>query len=316
MGFEGRFAGRVVSALILLASTGAAMAQPVAFAQGQAQFDSLEVAFWPEFDRQAMLVIYHANLPATTVFPADVSLPLPEGVAQPFAVAQSGPDGNLVDLTYSTEQVNGHTQIRLQASSQLVWVEFYQDLTVDGSKRSYTFVWPGGLSIAALTAQIQVAPGIAGLNLTPASSGQQIGDYGLAYQNVDLGPVGPEDQPTLSVSYTKSTDSLTVDSLPQPTALSQPQATVGAAPDPRQLLLWGALGLAGVALVVVLVLYVRVWRTPARSPRVHPRRSRRPAGDAPGRMAKALDNVYCHQCGELAEVTDLFCRNCGTRLRR
>jgi hypothetical protein len=301
---------------IVLASAALLLAPPVALAQSQPQFDSLQVALWPEFDRKAMLVIYHANLPATSALPADISLSLPDGVAQPYAVAQSGVDGNLVDLNYTTKQVDGRTQVDLQATSQLVWIEFYQDITIDGSQRSYTFKWPGGLSVASLTAQIQVPPGISNLNLTPPASGQVIGQYGLTYQNVDLGPVSPSDRPTLTLTYTKPTDSLTADSLPQPTALSQPQATAGAAPEPTQLLLWGALGLGVVTLVVVLFLYLRVWRSPPRPAQFHLRRSHKSAVGSTPRPEASIGRVYCHQCGELAEDTDLFCRFCGTKLRR
>ncbi len=283
--------------------------------------DSLDIALWPEFDRMSMLVIYQANLSPDTQFPVSVRLPIPAGV-QPNAVAQGNADGQLVDVDYSLEEQGGHTVVTLQATSQLVWLEFYQDLDLNGSQRTFEFKWPGGLAVPSLLLQVQDPPGISNLTLRPASTDEVVGQYGLTYKQVNLGAVSPSDQPTLQVSYTKIGTGLTVDTLQQTPQPIPTQAAVANGPEPSQVVTWVVIGLLGVMVAVVGVLYFKVWRFPPknRSPRRRHRSrsnasdasrsptSSKPAGDSPG--------VFCHECGTQADPQDRFCRSCGTRLRR
>ncbi len=80
-----------------------------------------------------------------------------------------------------------HATVNLQVSSQLVWLEYYQDLKLKGSERTFDFQWPGGLAVPSLTAQVQDPPGITNLTLRPASTVEVVGEYGLTYKQVNLG---------------------------------------------------------------------------------------------------------------------------------
>jgi len=291
-----------------------------AHAQSSTTFDSLDIALWPEFDKQAMLVIYRANLPADAQFPVSVSLPIPAGV-QPNAVAQGDADGRLVDVDYRLEQESGRAMVNLQVTSQLVWLEFYQDLQLNGPKRSFDFQWPGGLAIPSLSIEVQDPPGITDLTLSPPSTQEVVGEYGLTYKQLSLGSVGVSDQRTIQVSYTKVGEGLTVDSLQQTPLPSSTEPIAGSAPEPSQIVTWVAVGLVVILVVVISTLYFRVWRTPPkeRSPRRrHRSRSRSPEPPVSSPEKKLADSgpFFCHECGTQAGPQDKFCRSCGTRLRR
>jgi hypothetical protein len=291
-----------------------------AHAQSSTTFDSLDIALWPEFDKPAMLVIYRANLPANVQFPVSVSLPIPAGV-QPNAVAQGDADGRLVDVDYTLVQEAGRAMVNLQVTSQLVWLEFYQDLQLNGSKRTFDFQWPGGLAIPSLSIEVQDPPGISGLTLSPPSTDEVVGEYGLTYKQLSLGSVGVSDQRTIRVSYTKVGEGLTVDSLQQTPLPSSTEPIAGSAPEPDKIVTWGAVGLVVILVVVIGTLYFRVWRTPPkeRPPR---RRHRSKSKSFEEPMAPPEQKVgdsaplFCHECGTQAGPQDRFCRSCGTRLRR
>jgi hypothetical protein len=291
-----------------------------AHAQSLSTFDSLDIALWPEFDKPAMLVIYRANLPANVQFPASVSLPIPAGV-QPNAVAQGDADGRLVDVDYTLEQQTGRTMVNLQVSSQLVWLEFYQDLQLNGPKRTFDFQWPGGLVVSSFSIAVQDPPGITNLTLRPPSTDEVVGEYGLTYKQLTLGSVGVSDQPNIQVSYTKVGEGLTVDSLQQTPLPSPTEPIAGGAPEPSQVVKWVAIGLVVILVVVIGALYLRVWRNPPkeRSPRRrHRSRSSSPETPMPPPNEKVGDSasLFCHECGTPAGPQDKFCRSCGTRLRR
>lgn len=309
-------------AVCLAAVWTAAWASTATNAQAQEipTFDSVEIALWPEFDKPSMLVIYRANLSADVQLPVNVSLPIPAGI-QPNAVAQGDTDGRLVDVAYALDQQDGRNMVNLQVSNRLVWLEYYQDLSINGSDRTFAFQWPGGLAVPSLSVQVQDPPSITNLNLQPASTDEVVGEYGLTYKRVALGAVGPSDQPTVDVSYTKIGDGLTVDTLPQTPAASPTEPAVGSAPEPSQVVTWVVVGLAAVLAIVIGVLYFRVWRVSPKSRT--PRRRHRPRSGA--KASAALDSdegtageqqVFCHECGQLAGPQDRFCRSCGTRLRR
>jgi hypothetical protein len=286
-------------------------------AQSSPSFDSLQIDLWPEFDKQAMLVIYQANLSPDTELPANVSLPIPDGIT-PSAVAQGEADGRLVDVDYTLTQDNGRQLVNVQVNSKLAWLEFYQDLTLNGTQRTYNFQWPGGISLPAMMVRIQNPPGISSLTLTPPSTAEVVGQYGLTYKEVNLGAVGPSDRPSIEVSYTKSGQGLTIDSL-QSTPTDQTQAPVGSAPEPGQVVVWVVAGLVVVLAAVVGGLYFRVWRPRARpqaSRRRHRPRSRPKATKQDSPQGRADGQVYCHECGTLAAADDRYCRSCGTRIRR
>jgi hypothetical protein len=314
-----KFVGRFTACLALIAILVAVLAPRPAHAQSSGEFESLEIALWPEFDRQAMLVIYRASLPATIPLPADVALPIPPGV-ELNAAAQGETDGRLADVDYTLTDEDGYVMVHMQVTTQLIQVEYYQDLTLAGADRRFDFSWPGGVSVASADLEVQNPIGVSDLTLSPAATDELVGEYGLTYKRLVLGSLTPTDRPSIRVRYTKFDGTLTVDSLRQASPTSQPAPTVGSTPEPERVVTWVVIALLLSITAVVAVLYVRVWRDPkterSASKRHRPRRKSKSQAPSNSQSPPGVGGVFCHACGERVGAQDQFCRACGTRLRR
>jgi hypothetical protein len=270
----------------------------------------LEVALWPEYDRQDTLVIYRVQLPQGTQLPANVALPIPIEAGEPHAVATIGDDRNLYVAPYEIDKVDDWSWVRVVSDSLLLQMEYYADLNITGDQRSFTYLWPGGIEIDNFQYEIQDPPSAADLRLTPAGV-SQVGQDGLTYIRSALGSQGVDDRLVVSLAYEKADQTLTVDALTSQPILERPATTQGGTPDLTVLLPWilggfGAL-LAGIGLFMLLRVRAAGSKTPGSR-----RRRRRPSS-----KQEKLESspIYCHVCGSQASASDLFCRRCGTKLR-
>jgi hypothetical protein len=270
----------------------------------------LEVALWPEYDRQDMLVIYRVQLPQGTQLPANVALPISNDAGEPHAVATIGDDRNLYVAPYEMEKVDDWSWVRIESDSLLLQMEYYADLNIVEDQRNFTYLWPGGIEIDSLQYEIQRPPSAANLRLTPAGA-TQVGQDGLTYIRSTLGSQAVDDRLVFSLAYEKTDQTLTVDALASQPTLERPATTQGGTPDLIELLPWilggfGAL-LAGVGLFMLL----RVRAAGSKTTTSHRRRRR------PSSKQEKLESspIYCHVCGSQASASDMFCRRCGTKLR-
>lgn len=280
----------------------------VAQAQGVQRLSQLNVSLWPEYDRSAVLVIYQAELGADVSLPATVELPIPVQAGQPHAVAYQSPDGGLVNADYQTRQQGPWTIVSLQAESTTVWLEYYQDLTMEASSRSFSFLWPGTVAVDSLTFEVQEPVGSEQMQVEPTPTSTRTDGNGLTYQQGGFGAVESGQTVTVDVSYTKSDSSLTAEVIPPASQQgpSQEQGPLGSVTTGQAIGI--ALGtIAIVAIVVSGVLYFRR-RRPS------PKRSRRGRGRRSAEKPKASKALFCPQCGKPIQAGDQFCRHCGSRL--
>lgn len=292
----------------------AAPPPPSALQAENPAFDRLEVALWPEYDQPRVLVFYRALISPQVELPAEVALPIPASVGEPSAVAFQGENGELLVAEYRREVVGDWAWIYVQAESPGLWIEYYDDLGRSGTERSYAFTWPGGVSIGALTYEVQQPAGATDMRVAPAGA-PQIGDFGLTYYRSSLGPRERHEEAMISLAYLKGDDALSVDATMAGPALERPATTQGSTPNLTDQLpyILGAFGL-----VLVLVGGVLLWRT-RRGGSVAVRRARKPRRSRPRRTdASEVDAspIFCHVCGAQAAAGDLYCRRCGAKLRR
>lgn len=273
-------------------------------AQTSADLARLNVSIWPEYDRRAVLVIYQARLPADIPLPAQVSLPIPSRVGEPHAVANATASGQLTKADYELVDRGEWVFVDVQVETPTVWVEYYADLTFDGQMRQFSFRWPATVGVEAFTFEVQRPPGSLNMEVIPAASEEVSGDRGLTYLTGSLGAVPAGDVRSLEVSYTRSTDALTVEM--QPPAVEGFDEAEPAVSRESPLGLISA-GIVGV-LAVLAALYLFWFRSRA-SRAAPPTRQKAPARKAPAA------GRYCHQCGQKSQAGDRFCRNCGTQLR-
>lgn len=300
----------IILSLLLMALPASAQVGPT--------IEQLEISLWPEFDRSAVLVIYRFLLAEDTLLPAQVSLPIPAEVGEPHAVAWQDAEGELYDTSYERQVSGNWATITLEVESRFGWLEFYQDLDFDGARRTFSFTWPGGYSANNLSYEVQEPFEASDLNVDPPATSSSPGTDGLNYHSADLGPLFPTSEFAITFSYSKSDDTLSVDTIsdPAPLPTSFEFAPTGGTPDLAELVPWILGGVGGLLILVAAFLFVRYQRERARgAPSRKPRKRRRSSvEEQPNEIDASL--FFCHNCGSKASASDFYCRRCGTQLRR
>lgn len=291
-------------------------------AQSPVGLESLQIALWPEFDREGVLVLVDGALQADTTLPATVTLTLP---AEPFAVAEQAPDGSLLNAQYTTAASGQGFAVTLTLSQPSFRVEYYDPgLVREGDLRSYDFAWPTPFSVEKATVRVQAPFGATDMTLSPEFGAPTPGEYGLSYYGLNLGAVEAGDTISATLRYAKTGSALTVDqvdtgstsSSAEPTA----QAVAGAAPvtDYTPWLLSAVVVLVAAGLIAIVWARGRSDTTAPRSSHSN-RRTRRPArsSSAPpaAPVAPATRRKFCSQCGEAIAAEDRFCRRCGAAVK-
>lgn len=289
------------------------LAPASANAQEAITIESLEVDLWPEYDRASMLVIYRVVLPQGLSYPTTVTVLIPTVAGEPNAVAsRSGND--LLNTNYSRQVAGEWASITITATSPEIQLEFYDpQLEIRDEARHFEYNWTGEYKVNNLTIQVQQPAGSRDLQVSPALGEFSQGNDGLNYYTVEVGEVSEGQEFSLSVDYTKDSDSLTVEGMQV-----QPSAPIDGDTSGRtnlaDYLPW-MLGAAGLLLLGGGVVWF--WRTSIDAEPADRRTKRGKRGKPTSRMDAPVDedSKYCHQCGKRAGEIDKFCRNCGARLR-
>lgn len=294
----------ILLALILIMPAAAA-------AQAEITIERMEVDLWPEYDRPDVLVIYHIFLPATTVFPAELSLRIPAAAGDPYNVAVRDTDGNLYVVDY-TRQVEGEwARVTFTSERPEIQFEYYDPgLERTSGARSYVYRWPGDYAVTNLFIQVQQPVGAGEMQISPPLGAGLAGTDGMVYYSSMEGTI-PDGTPfEVSIQYQKADDSLSVQTL-----RVEPSGPISAQTAGRtnfsQYLPWvaGALGL-------ILLGGGGLWFYQSRRQgQISPARRRHSAPARPD-TAQSDGDVYCHQCGRRAAAGDRFCRACGAELRQ
>jgi hypothetical protein len=280
--------------------------------------DSVNVDIWPEYDRPSVLVIMHMKVSPQVKFPADISIRIPASAGKPYAVAWQSPDKALFDLKYETKAAGDWTEIRFNAPSPDIQIEYYDPTIMKtGPRRDFTYHWSEKYPVQNLSLQIQQPVNATNMTFRPDVGSGSTGDSGLTYYSLQVGKVNPETTFDLAMSYNKPDDMLTN---PQQFQQAKPNQPVDSGASGRitfdQFLPWG---LGGLGLLLITVGFLWYWRTgrifPGKvtynRPRHNPARSNRATEPNSG----PEEASFCHQCGKKAGPGDVFCRVCGTKLR-
>jgi hypothetical protein len=296
---------RLFATLLGALALAALLATPsAARAQAAPVLDTLTIRVWPEFDQPSALVFLVGKVTDTTATPTTLVFPLPPG-AQINAVAYTDPTtGDLITAQY-TQQSSG---ITLTTPNGSYWVEFYDPaLKIDGSQRTYSLSFAAPYDVNMVVWEVQQPAGASAFSVEPAGGVTTTDQFGLpTYTNNRLG-VKAGDMLTLNLSYTKTDNTLTIDTLPPSDTSaggSVPSTTQGTAAtttgSPSTLVI-ALLIVGGVALIGGGVFwYVRSSARPSA-------RRRPPAGGG--------GKNFCTQCGKPVQPADQFCRHCGAKLK-
>lgn len=116
----------------------------LAGAQTNPRLASLHIQIWPEYDRQATLIILNGELAPDTPLPADVSLRIPASSGGPSAVAFANAAGSqLFNLQHKVTKTGDYSTLQFAAPQRFFHVEYYDALATGSPGRAYTYVWPG-----------------------------------------------------------------------------------------------------------------------------------------------------------------------------
>jgi hypothetical protein len=278
----------------------------------------LAIDLWPEYDRPGMLVIEHLFIDASTPLPVNVTIRIPSSVGNPYNLASRHTDGNLYNLTYNQSTQGDWSDISFSAPTAEIQLEYYDSsIQKSGSERSFTFNWPGGLTIHDTSIQVQQPTGASNLQSTPASGNPVLGENGLSYYTTDLGAINVTQPFSYKVTYQKPDDNLTVQSGQVVPSGPINSTTTGRTP---LLNIWYYV-LGGIAILLIAGAGFWFLRNMRRSERVSSRKRHIPAPNRSGRRETGASTgsseaIYCHQCGKRAGPGDIYCRACGAKLRR
>jgi len=226
------FLATLVIATLVIACVGVGPQPALAQFQAFQPLERLEVVIWPEYDQVAALVMYRAWLPPDAVLPTTVALPMPSSVGTPSAVAKRPLAGGLLLTPYTVESDGGidgkgWQWAYVQTDAPEIRLEYYADLEIDGTSRSFSFEWPGGPAINSIAYEVMQPIGASGLSISPSSGRPELSADGLYYQREEIGSVPEGGQFFINLEYTKSTTGLTATALstlapPPPPATSSP----------------------------------------------------------------------------------------------
>lgn len=284
--------------LLLIACVGVlSAASSVLGAQRATAIERIEVALWPEYDRpDAVLVVYRFRLTPGRVLPATVAIPIPAEVGEPHAVAWQDPGGGLMLADFNRVVDGDRALIVVTMRSLEGQLEFYTDLTREGRERSFRFSWPGGVEADGFAFEIQHPVGASSFETVPPGDDRAVGQDGLTYEGVELGPLDSKATPSIELSYEKDSAGLSADTLRPPPPPPRESAPAPVSPAPEESA-WLYFAFGGVCFA--LGLFLLWWTSRTRS---------RPA-------AAKTNPKFCLNCGTKLEPRSVFCIECGTRVR-
>ena len=285
----------------------------VAGSQLAGSIEQLEVALWPEYDRQAVLVMYTFRLKPDSFLPTKVALPIPATVGRPHAVAWKDESGGLMLAEFTRTVQDERAMILINMQSLEGQLEYYADLTLEGPRRTFLFSWPGGVDLGAFSYKVQRPVGALGFEIIPPPDRRTVGQDGFTYEWVDHGPLEDKERPTIELGYEKDTAALSVQSLKpsQPPSPSKPGRQESTNEGILQPWLLGSFG----GLIIGLAVSWYWWssrKPPETSPNARGRQVVR--SGPPEKRAGETGPNFCHNCGMKAETRSNFCMSCGTRL--
>lgn len=265
--------------------------------QENPRFASLQIEIWPEFDRRgAALVILKGEFAAELGLPAAVSLRIPASSGGPTAVAfATAPKGELFNLAYDRTYGKDFITLRFEAAQRFVHIEFYDPLVTGTPGRSYTYIWPGDLAVARLSARLQEPAAASNISSQPDLGAGVPGPDGLHYRTAELGAREAGTQLSIEIRYTKTDLRTSAEILGANAPDSTPAVTTGSSDG----LPSGLLVLAVAAALVMGAGAAALWW----------RRRKKAAA------ARSSGAGFCPQCGSRLTSGDRFCPTCGAPVR-
>jgi len=285
-------------------------------AQSTITFDSIEIDMWPEYDRPEMLVIYRIDLAPDVSLPAVLNIRIPAAAGEPNAVAVQELNGALLIAPYVRKVQGDWALITLTATMPGIQIEYYDpQLEKNGTRREFEFTWLGEYSTESLIVQMQQPFDANQFVTSPSPVDISTNSDGLKYHTIDLGAQPAGTALSVSVGYSKDSDSLSIEGFQV-----QPSAPISDDTSGRESIMkWLPWGLGAIGFFLLIGGVWWYWRLSKQEPQTRKRgrnkRSSRTSKYTSGKGDSTDQAIYCQQCGKRARSGDRFCRSCGTKLK-
>ena len=236
------------------------------------------------------------------VIPTEIKFRIPAN-AKLNAVAKLS-DGEMLTVPYDPPVLDGDAQVLTIVADELTLfrVEYYAPLEKNGTKRSFSLLWASEYDVEALFVEFLEPPDMSNLSSTPLLN-EKGGEGGLTIHALSAGEIKAGESFNLSLSYDKSSEKLTVSSMPIEVEGVPPESNRNpfSLSDFLPMILVGV----GVALILGGILYFFLAGHGGNSSTENRKRHKASGGVK-----------YCHECGSRSSGNDKFCRSCGVKLRK
>jgi hypothetical protein len=275
-------------------------------AQNNQHLRTLSVDIWPEYDQPAVLMIYRITLAPNTVLPASLVIRIPSN-AQINAVALVDPVKGLVNAPYDSSMQGKWSLLKVSTNLLQVQVEYYIPLVKNGSARHIVYEWAGDYAVDNLEVNFLRPSSADSVSISYSPVNTYPGQDSLTNYHIQTINLAANQNFALSIDYQRNTDDLSISSLPVQAASTPGPDTPGRV-SMTGFLPWVLAGL-GVILIVAGIIGFIVWQRGSQGAIIDKKYTQK-------REESEDDFTYCHQCGKRAQPGDVFCRTCGTRLKR
>ncbi|NOZ50153.1 MAG: hypothetical protein GXP37_08925 [Chloroflexi bacterium] len=280
--------------------------------KGPVPLNDLTIKLWPEFDDPRLLVIIDGELQQTD---QPVNVPVPAG-AFINAVASAETDGRLLNIAWeSGTDASGNSVVTLTPQTPLFRIEYYIPLTVQSDQRTIDFVLPANtFSANSGSIEILLPPGSTEVVLDPAEDASQPTADGALLYGRDLGTIAADQAISQTITYRNSTGAMTMPETPKEAVVSPPPSPPTSTPTATTSPNWLLIGLASVAVLLIVLGGYGLWRTSRPEPELEPespapKRRRKPKS----KTSPAGSDQFCRKCGTSFFPKDRFCRKCGSK---
>lgn len=276
-------------------------------AQSDNGLEWINVTVWPEYEKASGLVSYEVQLSDSLDFPQEVAFAISaECEVQNVSIIRA--DEELLPISWHIHEDGIWQEVNFAAVSPVALVECIQPhVIVEDTYREFSFAWKALSNVDLFSITVYQPYGASELTVVPSLSRvEELGDGRRVYSS-DFGSLRLNDEISLEIQYEKDITNPNYPALSVSSASPLDGTISGHAASSLSVVIW----LIAVAAVVMILVAIYYWWI---SRRMKLKKAHVVRGV--GILNPEKQVVFCHECGSRSKAGDIYCRSCGTELRR